>query len=334
MAKKRATGDSDAGRTAEAEGRDWDLLIEEARRAASNCIHAVCRFIVASGQPLSGAEYRQAIQDELDASDALQPYQVLVRPLLDAISEYDELIRPVRELLPNYDNYTESRELYPSSPNYHELAHAIACKLHRSMQRHDPDLLASVITRQPASGTEWLEELSSAPVVPSPYATMSSYQLAPFHWFVSENWRFCRLNYEVIRRCLWDESQGVFEAVDRRVSGHARVEVELIHAAGTEPPAKYRRDQIPDGDPIGPVSGTREALGFALHTKDGLSVQAYKQHFRSRARNQIVWARQGAGRQIEMFVTSYPVLHRCEERLVVHGQLKPPKPNETTGETR
>jgi hypothetical protein len=210
-----------------------------------------------------------------------------MQPLLDAIGEYPERIRPVRAVLPDYDNGTESREFHPWSESYHELAYAIASELHRGIQAHDPDMIASGIQRQPTT-EEWQESLSdAAPIVPSPYSTISSYQLAPTHRFVTETFRFCRLNYEDIRARLWNESR----QIPRHGLARTNPARQSVHDPNIDPPATHRRRGEASGDPIGPLTGEITELGFALHRKDCLTPKAYQDQFHRSCENGTIWAR-------------------------------------------
>ena len=91
---------------------------------------------------------------------------------------------------------------------------------------------------------------------------------------------------------------------------------DLIHGSEEDPPARYRRDCKAEGDPIGPVVGTRTALGFALHDDDRLSDQAYRKNFKAKLETGAAWARQGVNkRKLEIFVKSFSNRDRCKARL-------------------
>ena len=110
---------------------------------------------------------------------------------------------------------------------------------------------------------------------------------------------------------------------------------ELIHPVGAEPPAKYRRKGVADGDPCGPVNGPRTALGFALHGADDKSEQYYRKLFWKRAENETVWVRESpnAG-ELQMFVIGFPERNRCQSRVAEFEKRKGSQRNETPDETK
>lgn len=109
----------------------------------------------------------------------------------------------------------------------------------------------------------------------------------------------------------------------------------LIHPLGTEPPAKYRRDSVADGDPCGPVNGSRTALGFALHGDDDISEQYYRRLFWKKAENASVWIRESpkAG-ELQMFVIGFSERNRCRLRVAEFEKRKSSQQNETPDETK
>jgi hypothetical protein len=90
----------------------------------------------------------------------------------------------------------------------------------------------------------------------------------------------------------------------------------LIHPRGTPPPDKFHEDGIA----CGPIEGSKQALGYALHADNNLSPQAYTQRFRdSVAKGENIWARDAnSGKRIEMFVTSIKLRDRCLTRVREH----------------
>ena len=128
------------------------------------------------------------------------------------------------------------------------------------------------------------------------------------------------------RRGHWPEWAGY-------LPGSQRTEIEpvndeVIHNSGEEPPADYRRDCKAEGDPIGPVVGTRTALGFALHDDDTLSDQAYRKNFKTKLETGAAWVRHGVNeRKLEMFVKSFGNRDRCDARLELF-------PHRVQGETK
>lgn len=104
----------------------------------------------------------------------------------------------------------------------------------------------------------------------------------------------------------------------------------LIHSANEDPPAKFRRDAKPDGDPIGPVRGNRTELGFALHRDDNLTDQQYRKHFLEKVSSGAVWARFGVHRrELQMFVMQFPDRNLVEDRLTKFRERNSTKPKET-----
>ena len=90
----------------------------------------------------------------------------------------------------------------------------------------------------------------------------------------------------------------------------------IIHEETDEPPAKFRRDEKPTGDPIGPLTGSKEGLGYALRSKAAKKRQL-SLHFNQQTVNGHIWARKSSTvpRQFDCFMTSYEKLHVAEKRL-------------------
>lgn len=98
----------------------------------------------------------------------------------------------------------------------------------------------------------------------------------------------------------------------------------IIHEATEEPPADFCKN----GNAIGPVIGTRTALGFSLHNVNTLTKQQYRKHFESKFKTESIWVRKGThGREVEIFVKSFGTRHRCELRLKLF-------PNRVQSETK
>jgi hypothetical protein len=295
------------------------IRIEKAKHAAMCCLHSVARFVVASGRTLKGPKfYRVGINEELEAGLCHPPHQVLVEPLREAIKTARECLKPIIQFLPHYGNGEESRQFDPYANNYHELAYRIADDLARAIYVEDRGLDESGFQSGPETTEDVLKRLETEPgpgeSTADPYSAMANFVLAPFHKFVRDEWRFRELNHEDLRSRLSRESEGMERDAE---AGKKTVDSEsvLFHPPGTEPPAKYRRGQKDNGDPIGPVIGTKEALGFALHRNDSLSVQAYTQLLRRRLESGMVWAREGDGKGVEMFVTNWPDQDRYLKRV-------------------
>jgi hypothetical protein len=100
-----------------------------------------------------------------------------------------------------------------------------------------------------------------------------------------------------------------------------------IHPDGTEPPAKYRRGNLPDGDPIGPVTDTKTRLGMALRRKEGLSDRTYSGNFAKKVKSGFIWARHADGGKLSVFFMSF------EERNNVQKWLDE-EPTEAGGSQR
>jgi hypothetical protein len=64
----------------------------------------------------------------------------------------------------------------------------------------------------------------------------------------------------------------------------------IRHAASESPCADFRRYGKSDETPIGPITGTITALGYALHSEGGLTEKAYQNHFWTLVVKKKVWA--------------------------------------------
>jgi hypothetical protein len=102
------------------------------------------------------------------------------------------------------------------------------------------------------------------------------------------------------------------------------IESEMVHSSMDEPPAKYRRDQEVGGTPCGPVTGSKTALGFSLHTDNSRSDRGYRDHFKTQLERGTIWARScKSGREIEMFLVSRKEQKRCDRRLTTRRPDEP-----------
>jgi hypothetical protein len=107
---------------------------------------------------------------------------------------------------------------------------------------------------------------------------------------------------------------------------YADVAAHKIHPATTEPPVEFQKN----GRPIGPLFGTRTALGFSLHDDDDLSDFAYRKHFESKLANRTAWVRESThSRKLAMFVRSFRDKDRCQERLSKFAERNPTQPKAT-----
>lgn len=89
-----------------------------------------------------------------------------------------------------------------------------------------------------------------------------------------------------------------------------------IHGETEEPPSKYRRNEEPKGDEIGPLVGAKKDLGYALHTGE-VGVRQRQKHFDKKAQDGTIWARRSASQpgKLEIFFTSWKRLNEAKTRL-------------------
>lgn len=80
----------------------------------------------------------------------------------------------------------------------------------------------------------------------------------------------------------------------------------VIHSMTDEPPAEYREGRHERGIPLGPLTGTKTAIGFAAHSNDGISVRNYRKHFDGRVLSGKLWVRESSSSpgEFEAFVRS------------------------------
>lgn len=64
-----------------------------------------------------------------------------------------------------------------------------------------------------------------------------------------------------------------------------------IHASADEPPESYRRCKKQDESPLGAITGSKGAIGFALHRNDNLTDQGYRDHFWNSLGSGVIWVR-------------------------------------------
>ena len=103
-----------------------------------------------------------------------------------------------------------------------------------------------------------------------------------------------------------------------------------LHSETEEPPPEFRRDCKAEGDPIGPIVGSRTSLGFALHGKNDRSDVAYRDQFHHAMENRAVWVRgRTNARTVEMFVRSFAQLHKLKKRVDMFEKRKLAKASES-----
>jgi hypothetical protein len=105
-----------------------------------------------------------------------------------------------------------------------------------------------------------------------------------------------------------------------------------LHQRDDEPPKEFRREGKDDGEPIGPITGSMEALGFAR--RRGSRGKASKEANRKQIRRDVaagnIWLRktcEGLNKKhFDMFVKTLPERNRCEDEMAIflqHNQTQP-----------
>jgi len=106
----------------------------------------------------------------------------------------------------------------------------------------------------------------------------------------------------------------------------------LIHSATDEPPEKYRKDGQKDGHPIGPVTATKTAMGFALYQKQvGHSATQYRNNCDTKLESGTIWARESVASpgKIEFFFPSHTLKNNVEKWLREYKPRNSTQPNAT-----
>lgn len=77
-----------------------------------------------------------------------------------------------------------------------------------------------------------------------------------------------------------------------------------VHASRQDPPSEYRRHKKQDESPLGPITGIKAALGYALHRNKSLTDQGYRDQFHKSVENGTIWVRKSESepRKYEMFI--------------------------------
>ena len=329
-------------------------VVGRAHDAAKSCLKAVRYFLIASDLRTGVAEthqYQEGVRADLEGRG---PFQSLVAPLRDALDLADMEISPAFRLLPDDDarqihpwsrNYFELAEFL--ARNLLDCIREVDPDLYPYVDEREIDQALATCTGEESYSRKDIRHILCSQRCR--YASIHEYRASRFAEYVRTEWRFngqqqdLPIDYDRLEADLFRKWQKLDEAL--RHDAEARAEAfelpqglrnsaasrrrrtktesksnadskQLIHESTANPPAKYRRDQKVDGDPIGPLVGTKQDLGYALHTRE-VKRRQQALHFDKLAREETIWARSSAGvpGKIEVFLTSFAKLHSANDRL-------------------
>jgi len=315
-----------------------------AQMAASACIRAICQFVAAAQMPTAPREnavYRKALLAE---AEFYSPYQSLTVPLIEARNFAAEEIAPACQILPRHSEGVGARRQHPRANNYHELAQLLADDLREHLVDVDSSLLFPMsdddvhrwVTSQNPKDAESasilrLEKL----IISQPYGSLYEFQEGPAARFLRDDWRFCAYNFEAIQDNIFRE----FETANASLcSMHSDVSDQrqsektgTIAVATEEPPLKCRWDGAATGALLGPITGNRGQLGYAIASPrqyekfDKNKMREYRKKLHAGIDSGKYWARKTSTSKhsVELYCTTKPDFDRTQTRIMKTQKQRP-----------
>ena len=313
-----------------------------AHDAAQSCLKAVRYFLIASDLSTGAAEthqYREAVVGSLEGYD---PFQSLVAPLCDSLDRAGLLISPAFRLLPDDDaklihrwsrNHFELAEFL--ARNLLDCIRDVDPELYPHVDEREIDEALATWPRDESYSRKDIRYILS--LRRCKYATIHDYKESRFAEYVRTAWRFnghqkdLPIDYDGLQADLFQLWTDLNQALRREAEARAEAlklppkirkaeasgdgsqnapdppansDTTVIHAATEEPPAEYRTGKHEKGDPLGPITGTRTALGFVFHKRNRLNEKTYRSHFDRKLKSLSVWARKRDDGEIEAFIRS------------------------------